>query len=455
MATEANIRNVDGTGWVPIDFTAMSSIQSPLATLPIDPQNSEANYYAYAQGAEIGEYSLFAAMESEKHEQLAAKDGGGSSAYFETTPIPFTPLVDWTAVNYGSETVFSTTTWSSSVPRFVKINNEDFAVFTNDTQVRAVIGTLSGDSNLSFGSSTSVNPAFAQAVSAAMLDSTHLVVVYNDSGNSNYGTAAIGTVSGNSISFGSEYVFNSGSIAQYPSVVRIDANTFVVAYRDDGNSGYGTAVVGTVSGNTITYGSEYVFHPADITTSLQSISATSLGASKFVVTYTDESNGKYGTAAIGTVSGNSISFGSEYVFNTAWTSGLFATTIDADRFVVGYRDLGASGRGNSIIGTVSGNSISFGSEYTFNPGSTSAVSISKLDEVSIVVSYRDGGNGDNGTAAIGTVSGNTITYGSEFVFNPAATYNTSVIAMDESHFVNGYMDGGNGNDATGIVGFSQ
>jgi hypothetical protein len=279
--------------------------------------------------------------------------------------------------------------------------------------------------------------------------------VYNDSGNSNYGTAAIGTVSGNSISFGSEYVFNSGSIAQYPSVVRIDANTFVVAYRDDGNSGYGTAVVGTVSGNTITYGSEYVFHPADITTSLQSISATSLGASKFVVTYTDESNGKYGTAAIGTVSGNSISFGSEYVFNTAWTSGLFATTIDADRFVVGYRDLGASGRGNSIIGTVSGNSISFGSEYTFNPGSTSAVSISKLDEVSIVVSYRDGGNGDNGTAAIGTVSGNTITYGSEFVFNPAATYNTSVIAMDESHFVNGYMDGGNGNDATGIVGFSQ
>ena len=37
------------------------------------------------------------------------------------------------------------------------------------------------------------------------------VVVYYDGGNSNYGTALVGTISGTDISFGSEVVFNAAS----------------------------------------------------------------------------------------------------------------------------------------------------------------------------------------------------------------------------------------------------
>ena len=46
--------------------------------------------------------------------------------------------------------------------------------------------------------------------------------------------------------FGSEYVYNSASTA-YNSAAALSETKFVVAYRDDGNSAYGTAIVGDVS----------------------------------------------------------------------------------------------------------------------------------------------------------------------------------------------------------------
>jgi len=80
------------------------------------------------------------------------------------------------------------------------------------------------------------------------------VVAYTDDGNSNYGTAVIGDVSGTTITYGSEYVFNAASTG-YNSAAALSSDKFVVAYRDSGNSLYGTAVIGDVSGTTITYGS--------------------------------------------------------------------------------------------------------------------------------------------------------------------------------------------------------
>jgi hypothetical protein len=40
--------------------------------------------------------------------------------------------------------------------------------------------------------------------------SNKVVIAYKNQGNSSYGTAIVGTVSGTSISFGTEVVFNAG-----------------------------------------------------------------------------------------------------------------------------------------------------------------------------------------------------------------------------------------------------
>lgn len=88
-----------------------------------------------------------------------------------------------------------------------------------------------------------------------------MVVAYRDGSAGNYGKAVVGTVSGTSISFGTEVDFNAASTTNIGIGFDSTANKAVIAFRDDGNSDYGTAVVGTVSGTSISFGSEAVFKP--------------------------------------------------------------------------------------------------------------------------------------------------------------------------------------------------
>ena len=147
-----------------------------------------------------------------------------------------------------------------------------------------------------------------------------------------------------------------------------------------------------------------------------------------------------------------ITYGSEYIFNSAETNFISVAVLDSAHFVVSYCDVGNSNYGTAVIGTVSGNTISYGSEYVFNSAATYGISVAVLDAAHFVVSYYDSGNSGYGTAVVGTVSGNTISYGSEYVFNSAITDYISVAVLDAAHFVVSYSDGGNSNYGTAIVG---
>ena len=252
------------------------------------------------------------------------------------------------------------------------------------------------------------------------------VVVYQDGGNSDYGTATVGTISGTSISFGSDYVFNSGGSST--CVIAFDPNTvnkFVVAYRDNSNSYYGTATVGTISDTSISFGNEYVFNTGS--TNVNTISFDPNTANKFVIGYRDNGNSSYGTTIVGTVSGTSnLSFSAETQFNTSGTTSFISISFDpntANKFVVVYKDAGNSNYGTAKVGTLSGTSISYGSAVVFNAGEVSdnSVSFDPNNANKLVVVYRDFGNSSYGTAIIGTVSGTSISFGSEYVFNSAQT----------------------------------
>ena len=75
-----------------------------------------------------------------------------------------------------------------------------------------------------------------------------VVIAYRDNTNANHGQARVGTVSGSSITFGTEATFASAGTT--PLGISYDANAekVVIIFYDDGNSNYGTAVVGTISG---------------------------------------------------------------------------------------------------------------------------------------------------------------------------------------------------------------
>jgi prepilin-type N-terminal cleavage/methylation domain-containing protein len=85
-ATSATHRNIDGTGWIPVDFGSLSG-GSPIPFLPVDPQNDATvgKYYSYMVGdASGGNFLLTVPLESTKHLQgVAVKDGGTDSSRFE------------------------------------------------------------------------------------------------------------------------------------------------------------------------------------------------------------------------------------------------------------------------------------------------------------------------------------------------------------------------------------
>ena len=62
------------------------------------------------------------------------------------------------------------------------------------------------------------------------------------------------TVSGTSISFGTPVVFEAAETDGISIVYDTNAQKIVIAYRDAGDSnGYGKAIVGTVSGTSISF----------------------------------------------------------------------------------------------------------------------------------------------------------------------------------------------------------
>jgi hypothetical protein len=206
-------------------------------------------------------------------------------------------------------------------------------------------------------------------------------------------------VSGTSISFGTEAVFNSADTEYIASTFDSSNNKVVIGFRDNGNSNYGTAVVGTVSGTDITFGSETVFNSG----STGEISGTfDAFNNKVVLAYRDIGNSNFGTAVVGTVSGTSISFGSETVFESAWTTTPSAVfNPDSKKVTICYQDHGNSDYGTVVVGTVSGSAITFTTPEVFSAGGTSYISsVYDTTNDKLLICYQDVSNSNYGTAIV-------------------------------------------------------
>ena len=111
----------------------------------------------------------------------------------------------------------------------------------------AIVVTNTGSGNLTYGTKVVFNSATTNNTQA-IYDSTSgkFLVVYRDGGNSNYGTFISGAVSGTSITFDSEYVFESATALNFGLAEVIDDGLIFVGYKDNGNTGKGTATLVTV-----------------------------------------------------------------------------------------------------------------------------------------------------------------------------------------------------------------
>ena len=283
-------------------------------------------------------------------------------------------------------------------------------------------------------------------------DASKFIVSYRDYGNSDYGTACVGSISGSSITFGSEFVFISSAISS--SLLKFDpANTgkFLILYSK--SAGTPRYMAGTRSGNTLTFGAEAGATQGAMTYHDLSFDPNTSG--KFIAAYRDSTNST-GNAHVGTVSGNTVTIASnnEYNFITS-DVGSVAVAFDpnaANKCVIIFQHPNSSNDGKAIVTTISNYNPSFATASTFSTGSAESMNI-KFDPNTankFLISFKDGDNSNYGKAIVGTRSGNSITYGSIVTFNSGATDHAS-LAWDSSNsgkFAIAYRDGGNSNSGT-------
>ena len=289
-------------------------------------------------------------------------------------------------------------------------------------------GTVEAVVENSVAAETTTPTTFTTNTIQFYLDATYdvandrVVVAYSDGSNSSYGTAVVGTVSSvdNSISFGSPVVYDS--LNAQGNVIAYDANAqkVVIAYYGFSSPNTGLAIVGTVSGTSVSFGTRVTMNPTGPTREIGIVYAPD--QQKVVCSYRDQNNSSYGTAIVGTVSGTSISFGTEVVFNSGTTNnGKIGYDTTKNRVLCAYRDGSNSNYGTIIAGTVSGTSISFGSEYNYltaysNPREVIHDSVNNKN----VIFYGDGS--EHGKAKVATLdeSNNSLTFGVEATVKAAS-----------------------------------
>ena len=317
----------------------------------------------------------------------------------------------------------------------------------------AVVGTVSGTS-ISFGTPVAFNSATTLYLSCTYTSSSKIVVCYRDGGSSNQGKAIVGTISGTSISFGTEDTFESGSTFYTSVAYDPVADRVVVNYSDGGNSFYGSAAVGTISGTSISFAFPVVYNSAS--SEYQDI-VYDPDSGNLVLTFRDSSASYNGKCIVGTVSGNSISFGTAVAFDTSGNCTNLRVTYDEvnNKVVVGYYIAGVT-TAYAVVGTVSSTSISFGTPVAFAGaiGSSDTLAVTSDNNAGkILFSYMDFGNSYYGTSVVGTVSGTSISFGSDIIFNNTGRTEmlTSTFDSNSNKIVVFYEDGGNTEDGTAKV----
>ena len=447
------------TNKVVVVRTNQSNLSNPYRVyahvITVDPSNNSISYGSGQQVTAKGYPGQLGIAYDSSSEKLIIVYKNGNASY-QLEYLHATVDGSNNTIAFSSATVVDTNNNSYYGVIHDSNVNQSLIFYQNDASkygTANVVG-LTGFPVPETGSTAVFESAHADHIKA-VYDSANgkVVIAYQDRDNSDYGTAVVGTVSGTSISFGTPAVFESASTSKI--VVTYDSynEKVVIAYRDNGNSYYGTAIVGTVSGTSISFGSPTVYQNTG-QLAYNSITYDSSNQ-KVVVAYQDPSDG-YGKARVGTVSGDSITFGSTVTFESADTH-YIAPTFDStnNKVVIAYKDNANSGRGTAIVGTVSGTSISFGSATVFESGEVEMEMSAVYDSTNqkVVIAYVDGSNSYYGTAVVGEVSGTGISFGTPVVFESSSIYYISA-AYDSANgkVIIAYKDNSNSHKATAIVG---
>ena len=362
-----------------------------------------------------------------------------------------------TTVYYGDgSNLTGISAGSASFTASGAISNGDPVVINSNGTVSGIART--GDSKPSASTPVTFEDGTVPSGGAVAYhpDTGKFVIAYQDQDDSNKGKAVIATVSGNDVTFTEPTIFHSGSTDEYMDITYVsDGGKIVVTYVDSGESSKGRAVVGTLSsaGDTISFGNETTFN--NNFTGSNSV-CYDTAKKRLMIAFKNNGNNEYGTAIAGEVDGTSISYNSSYQFKSNKTDNIkIVYEPVAERSVIFYKDFqnGNSGseRGaccTAVADPDNYNAISFGSINFFNGSSAHQNTGAAYDPDSgkIIVAYKGYSSGNKSRARTVTVSGDTLSFGTESEFDTTDNREDVVVYSSlEQKALIAYRDGSDSN----------
>jgi hypothetical protein len=335
------------------------------------------------------------------------------------------------------------------------ILNSDGTVSTIATSTHNFTASTSGSSN-TFNNASTTEPS----VDFNPSNPNQIVVTFTDGGNSSIGKVVVGTISGTTITFGSEYQFNSTNYARHSVVKFIPSapDKIAIVWGENSSMNYVRMIIGTITGSTVAFGSVYTAHGHRVYESgtngrLIDFDFDEVSGNTFVVA--NRGQNYKGWIVAGKAEGTVLTFGQMATFNSA-NSHSISVAVRGSKFVVAYSDEGNSNKGKAVTGHINGMNVSCGNEITFHSSATYYIDVAfdPFDSDKILITYQDNGTGL--AAVVGTVdfSFNSIAFGTEYLASGAYNEwgNMAFSPNVQNKFVCNYMNANNSNKLGVITG---
>lgn len=304
------IRNLTATGDVTAGgaITATGTVTRALTRGSIDVGNSSGVSSALAKGA------AGTVLTSDGTDlSFVAASGGGEQEFTATGAITAGNLVGLTSSGTVSvaeaelqAAVAQGSGASDSAALVYDTANDKVLLFFRGTSnyLYGRVGTIA-NGQISFGTAATTSATALDMDAAYDVNSGKTVVTYNQNSGGNYAMAVVVTVSGTSLSFGTPVTLRSSGTNNVR--VDYDSNAQKVLFVYDGGAIYGR--VGTVSGTTVSLGTESQVSASNSTADSAALCFDST-ANKFIMAYIISGQIKITMKTL-TISGTSVSGGSE------------------------------------------------------------------------------------------------------------------------------------------------
>ena len=395
--------------------------------------------------------TISSAFDSNVNRVVVVYADAGNSFYLTSV----VGVVSSNSISFGTPVVVESAEGTKNAVTFDSNANKVVLTWNNGTRPRAIVGTVdASDNSISFGSAINITSGSSQSnYNTIVFDpSTNKVVIaFRDGSASNYGRAVVGAVSGTSISVGSEVYFANNQNTQYICMAfDSNVNRVVIGWTDATNQ-KGKAIVGVVSGTSISFGTEVIYTNSGVAKFQFSVFDPT--NNKIAIFYQDNNNSDHGTAIVGTVdsSDNSISFGTPVVFNAATTNntpnkdGQAVYDTNAKKIVFTYMDRSAGGTtaaGTLKVAEISGTTISFSSAITYESGNTDSTTTTfDSNSNKVVIAFEDAGDSEHGKGIVFQTGFTNLTSENYIGITPSAYPDGAAVEIQTKGAVNEEQSG--------------